>query len=81
MNKDPQFWKSQAQVNAPMFIWLAVHGNLCLALRHPENRGPSRPYVEQFVKQLGRWLVVRGAITQREREAAEKLEREEGGLQ
>jgi len=81
MNKDPQFWKSQAQVNAPMLTWLAVHGNLCLALRHSENRGPSRPHVEQFVKQLGRWLVVLGAITQRELEAAEKLEREEGGLQ
>jgi len=57
--------------------WLAVHGNICLALRHPQNKGASRRLVEKFVKELGNKLVEWKVITQQELEATEKLEQEE----
>jgi len=68
----------QAQVTANYLTWLAVHGNLCLALRHPQNRGPSRKYIVNFVKGLGKMLVAAGVITQRQLKEAERLEIEEG---
>jgi len=66
-------------VSAPLLTWLAVHGNLCLALRHPSNRGASRAWVIAFVKALGQHLVDVGVITAQELQAAQKLEIEEGG--
>jgi len=65
-------------VTAPQLTWLAVHGNLCLALRHPDNRGASRPWVLAFVKALGQHLVDAGVLTDAELRVAEKLEAEEG---
>jgi hypothetical protein len=65
-------------VSAPLLTWLTIHGNICLALRHPANRGDSRQYAIAFVKQLGQALVKEGAISQEELEEIEKLEIEEG---
>ena len=67
-----------AEIRANLLTWLTVHGNLCLALRHPENRGASRSYVVQFTKQLGQALVKWGVITQAQLREAHKLELEEG---
>jgi len=64
-------------ITTNQLTWLAVHGNICLALRHPQNIGASRPLVEKFVKELGKKLVEWRVVTQEELEAAEKLEREE----
>jgi len=71
---------TQSQVTANLLTWLTVHGNLCLALRHPQNQGPSRRFVVDFVKQLGELLVAWGVITDEERAAAERIEVEEGSL-
>jgi hypothetical protein len=30
-------------VEESVFVWMAVHGNLCLALRNPGNRGARAP--------------------------------------
>jgi len=68
----------RAQVIANYLTWLAVHGNLCLALRHPENRGASRRYVVDFVKGLGKMLVAAGVMTEAQMKAAWRLEVEEG---
>lgn len=46
-----------------LFVWMAIHGNLSLALRHPQNTGASREYVEQFVDKLGQILVDRGLLS------------------
>jgi hypothetical protein len=34
--------KRMAIVEAPVLHWLTAHGNICLALRHPNNAGASR---------------------------------------
>lgn len=65
-------------VTANLLTWITVYGNVCLALRHPQNKGPSRGYAVEFVKKLGRALVEWGALTEEELKDAEKLEREEG---
>lgn len=70
--------KTTRNVKAPLLVWLAVHGNLCLSLRHPQNRGPSRKLILDFVKNIGRFLVEAGAVTEAELRAAENLEIEEG---
>lgn len=67
-------------VHADLFTWMAVHGNLCLALRHPSNVGGSRQIVEEFVRALGARLVEEGLLSADELRDAEKLERQEGGL-
>lgn len=61
-----------------MVTWLAVHGNLCLALRHPGNTSNSRQRVVDFTLGLGKFLVDSGAITQEELDRAQKVEAEEG---
>jgi hypothetical protein len=55
---------------------MTIHGNLCLALRHPDNKGTSREYIEQFVVKIGRLLVERGLMSQEQLDRAERVERE-----
>ena len=64
-------------VEESLFVWMAIHGNLCLALRHPENRGLSARYMEDFVRKLGRLLVEKGVMTQAELDQAWALELQE----
>lgn len=66
-----------AEIEETLFVWMAVHGNLCLALRHPQNAGASREYVEKFVRKLSALLVERGLITQSQIDDATRLERAE----
>lgn len=73
--------KSRKTVEADLLTWMAIHGNLSLALRHPQNKGPSRAYVARFVKRLGQWLVEQGVVTQEELECHYALESEEGGIE
>jgi hypothetical protein len=54
--------------------WMAVHGNLCLALRHPANSGPSRKLIENFVRQLGENLVENGVLTAAELAEVQRTE-------
>jgi len=68
----------KAAISTPLLTWVAIHGNLCLALRHPENVGDSRKLVLNFVKELGRFLVKSGIFTEAQLEAMEKVEIEEG---
>jgi hypothetical protein len=69
---------TQGTVKANLLMWVTVHGNLCLALRHPQNRGPSREWVVEFTKALGKALVEWGALTPEQLEEAERIEAEEG---
>ena len=43
--------------------WTAIHGNLLLALRHPDNNGPSRKLIVNFVRKLGEVLEQEGVVT------------------
>lgn len=57
---------------------LAMHGALCLALRHPQFIGPSRQLVVNITKQLGKYLVDEGLLTPEQLQEAQQLEAEEG---
>lgn len=59
---------------ADLLTWTTVHGNLQLALRHPANVGASRAIAENFVKELGAFLVARGFLTAATLEEAERRE-------
>jgi len=78
MNKDQKLLLKTAQVTTNYLTWLGVHGNLCLALRHPMNKGPSRQWVFAFVQDLGKSLVKWGVLTEQELKKIEKTEIEEG---
>jgi hypothetical protein len=56
--------------------WMAVHGNLQLALRHPRNTGPSREIMVEFVERLGVALVDWGILSEAELELSKRVERE-----
>jgi len=77
-NADWQRLNKKAAISVPLITWVAIHGNLCLALRHPENVGDSRKLVLNFVKELGQFLVHCKVFTKSQLEAMEKVEIEEG---
>jgi hypothetical protein len=70
--------KTDGTVKANLLTWITVHGNLCLALRHPQNIGSSRKLAVEFTKALGKALVEWGALTPEQLEETEKLEAEAG---
>lgn len=73
-----QLVEKKVHVEANLLTWLTIHGNVCLALRHPQNTGESRAYAVAFVKFLGRMLVECDVITEEQLRKLEKLEAEEG---
>lgn len=58
---------------------MAIHGNLCLALRHPANTGPSREIVEKIVQAIEKELVNCGAFTEEEIQEIHLTEIKAGG--
>lgn len=68
-----------APLETNLLTWMAVHGNLCLALRHPQNRGPSRSVILEFLTDLSNLIVERGLLTREQMDAAFALEREVAG--
>jgi hypothetical protein len=66
-------------LDATLLDFVAVHGNLCLALRHPENTGDSRAMVISMIHRLGKLLVEGGILTQAELDFASRVEQEEFG--
>lgn len=75
---DPAFWKSSVEVRMDILTLMAVHGSLCLTLRHPAFQGSSRKLVEAFKSQVGEYLVTLGALTPEQLRKAELLEAPEG---
>ena len=57
--------------------WLAVHGNVCLGLRHPNNIGPSRAMVEKFLADLEAELLACGLLSPADIAEIHQLERQE----
>lgn len=70
--------KAEVSVNATVLTWLTVHGNLCLSLRHPQNRGESRALCIDVVRMLSKLIVEAGVMTQAEMDQANRLELQEG---
>lgn len=67
-------WNARVDINIRVIQLLAIHGSLCLALRHPENAGQSRELVEDAVRKFGGMLVEIGAMTPAQRDEAERAE-------
>jgi hypothetical protein len=69
--------REKALVEASLITWMAVHGGLCLALRHPDLKGPSRGLIENAIDSIGELLVAGGILTEAELAEAQRVEREE----
>jgi hypothetical protein len=80
MNLDPDKLREVVAVELPMLGWLAIHGNLCLALRHPQNAGESRGQVLTAVRLLSTLIVEQGIMSQTEMDHALRVERQAGSL-
>ncbi len=65
-------------IHASGITWSAIHGNLLLALRHPDNIGPSRELIVKFVKRLGEILESEGIVTPNILRQTYRLEAEAG---
>lgn len=75
---NPHFWRKEVTINLNVITLMAVHGNLLLALRHPQNIGESRDLVIDFLKQIGEELVLLGAMAPEQLKMAYKVESERG---
>lgn len=75
---DPAFWRQRVTLNLDALTLLAIHGSLCLALRHPQNKGESRHIVVSFVKQIGQHMVNLGILSSEQLRQIERIEAEEG---
>lgn len=51
-------------IELPLYGWLSVHGNLLLALRHPENNGKSRQLIEDVAGMLEGLFLDSGLLTE-----------------
>jgi hypothetical protein len=76
MNLDKALEKATLEFS--MLQWMAIHGNLCLALRHPNNTGASRALVATAIDEISKLIVARGLLTQAEIDAATAVERPYG---
>ena len=75
---NPQFWLKETTIKLNVITLLAVHGNLLLALRHPQNLGESRDLVIDFCRQIGEELVLLGAMAPETLKEAYTVESENG---
>ncbi|HWQ96305.1 MAG TPA: hypothetical protein VN368_02920 [Candidatus Methylomirabilis sp.] len=79
IKNNPQFWTRELEINFvtnPLNL-MALHGFLCLALRHPGTRDHScRSAIVQVVKQIGKTLVELGALSPEQLTQIEKIEAE-----
>lgn len=80
----PDFSNRPVDLEVPMvataLTWMAVHGYLCLGLRHPATRGsthPSHAVVQDFVEALGEHLVDVGLLTADELALVQRVEADE----
>lgn len=69
----------KASIEAELLTWMAVHGNICLALRHPDNNSTRvRPRMVQLINTIGVLLVDSGFMTQAELDDATRYEAAQG---
>lgn len=68
----------EGTVTGTLLQWMAVHGYLCLALRHPQANGPSRQIALHVVDQLEKLLVEGGLLSREEMAEGHQVEAAEG---
>lgn len=59
---------------------MAIHGNVCLGLRHPQNRGISRAIVKSFILDAEKKLVECGLLNEDDIRKIHRVENEEIGI-
>lgn len=79
-NLDPAVLLSRQTLSLTTMHCLTLHGNLLLALRHPQNTGESREYAEDGAALLGRILVAAGVLSGDELRQVFYREAAEGGM-
>ncbi len=72
---DRSFWESRIAIEMSIVQAMALHGNICLAMRHPQNNNQLiRNLMMQVIYEIGGMLVRTGALTEDERNYAERTE-------
>jgi hypothetical protein len=61
--RDAEFLEQTVMLELPLGLLMALHGYLCLALRHPGTTGPSRALVEALVQETEEVLEEAGVLT------------------
>jgi len=64
------------QVEMNLGRWLAIHGYLCLALRHPQTTGPSRQIALDLVGDLEAAFLSLGLLDQEDINLIHKVEQD-----
>lgn len=75
-NLSNQELEQQVIVTLPVLYWMAVHGNLCLALRHPQNNGPSRASVIHSIELIESVLKDQGLMDQEDIDLVHQTEQD-----
>jgi len=66
MNWSNPNWNNFVEIPATAFSWMVIYGYLCLALRHPVAKGPSRKIAELMVGTIENMLLRQGLLSQEE---------------
>lgn len=74
---DLQKLQETAAIEAELMTWMAVHGGLCLALRHRDLTGAVRDTLLRMVGGIEEMLLAGGALTQAEIDLIHQVEAEE----
>ena len=60
---DREFWAQPVALESDLLTFMAMHGCIALALKHPEAlKGPARAMMVDLVNRMSDELVHRGAI-------------------
>ena len=77
MEKDNRAWEEIIELRMSALHLLAVHGNVCLGLRHPTNTGFNRKLAMVFLGYAEQKLKSAGLINDEDIENIHKVEQEE----
>ena len=77
MTEDSRKWEEIIELQMSALHLLAVHGNVCLGLRHPTNTGPNRKLALEFVNYAEQKLKSAGLINDQDIENIHNVEQEE----
>ena len=74
---DPKIWQQKAGIEFDLLTWYAVHGHLCLALRQPQNIGPSRELIKKVLAEIGLLLLEAKLVNAEQLSEAYRIEQQE----
>jgi hypothetical protein len=77
MTKDKEKLCEIIELQMSAFHLLAIHGNVCLGLRHPKNTGPNRQLAIEFINYAESKLKAAGIINDKDIKRIHKLEQKE----